>query len=249
MDQIFKALNDPARRALLDSLRLQDGQTLSQLEAQHDMTRFGVMKHLGVLEDAGLITTRRAGRFKHHFLNAVPLQDVVDRWIEPLLVGPTARGLLDLKNRLEGQPMKPDFVMNTFIRCSQDALWDALTDVDKEVAYHFIATRIERDGNRVIYYTPDDALMLVCTETKVEPKTRIEATFEPAWEGPDMASSRYVYLIEPKDAFCQLTIEHYDLPDGQEGIADGWARMLAGLKTWLETGETVRFSDLEDMHA
>ena len=79
MDLIFKALGDPARRALLDSLRQNDGQSLGDLEAQLDMTRFGVMKHLGVLEEAGLITTRREGRFKYHYLNAAPLQEVVDR--------------------------------------------------------------------------------------------------------------------------------------------------------------------------
>jgi len=83
MDAIFKALNDPARRALLDSLRAKDGQTLTELEEQLDMSRFGVMKHLKVLEDAHLITTRKSGRFKHHYLNALPLQEVIDHWIEP----------------------------------------------------------------------------------------------------------------------------------------------------------------------
>ena len=81
MDAIFKALNDPARRALLDSLREQDGQSLSDLEEVLAMTRFGVMKHLKVLEDANLIVTRKVGRFKYHYLNAVPLQEVIDRWI------------------------------------------------------------------------------------------------------------------------------------------------------------------------
>ena len=72
MDQTFKALNDPARRALLDSLRAQDGQSLSALEQVLDQSRFGVMKHLRVLEDAGLIVTRKQGRFKYHYLNALP---------------------------------------------------------------------------------------------------------------------------------------------------------------------------------
>lgn len=244
MDLIFKALGDPARRTLLDSLRQTDGQTLAQLEPQLDMSRFGVMKHLGVLEEAGLITTRRVGRFKHHYLNAVPLQEVVDRWVEPLVQGPTARGLLDLKTRLEGQMSKPDFVMSTFINCTQDALWDALTDAETASAYHFMAAKVTRDGNRMIYTLPDGNDMLVCTETKLEPKTRIESTFEPAWEGPDMAQSRFVYLIEPQAAFCKLTLEHYDIPPGQEGVADGWMREMAGLKTFLETGKAVAFSDM-----
>lgn len=248
MDLIFKALGDPSRRAILDSLRQEDGQSLAELETQLEMTRFGVMKHLAVLEEAGLITTRREGRFKYHYLNAAPLQEVVDRWVDPLIQGPTARGLLDLKAKLEGQMSKPDFVMSTFIRCSQDALWDALTDADSAAAYHFMATSIERDGNRLIYYTADGGTMLTCTETKLDPKTRITSTFEPSWAGPDvpMVQSRFVYLIEPQAAFCKLTIEHYDIPAGQEGVADGWARMLAGLKTWLETGESVRFSDFAE---
>lgn len=91
MDALFKARADPARRTLLDSLRMRDGQTLQELEARLDMTRFGVMKHLGVLETGGLITTRKVGRFKHHYLNALPLQQAIDRWIEPLLVKPAAR--------------------------------------------------------------------------------------------------------------------------------------------------------------
>ena len=128
MDPIFKALNDPTRRALLDALRAKDGQTLTELETHLAMTRFGVMKHLKVLEAATLITTRKEGRFKYHYLNALPLQEVIDRWIEPLLAKPAARAVTSLKSKLEKEtPMKPDFVMQTFIRCTQDALWSALT--------------------------------------------------------------------------------------------------------------------------
>ena len=132
MDDLFKALNDPARRALLDSLRRKDGQTLSDLEEQLDMTRFGVMKHLKVLEDAHLIVTRRQGRFKYHYLNALPLQEMLDRWVAPFL-RPQAQVLSDLKTQLEraSDMGKPDFMMQTFIRCTQDALWDALTRADQ----------------------------------------------------------------------------------------------------------------------
>ena len=103
MDAIFKALNDPARRTPLDSLRAKDGQTLSELEPQLDMTRFGVMKHLKVLETASLVISRKQGRFKYHYLNVVPLQEVIDRWIEPLTQKPLARATLDLKAKLEGK--------------------------------------------------------------------------------------------------------------------------------------------------
>src|ERR1700731_2996300 len=81
-DRIFKALADPTRRFLLDRLFARDGRTLSELESDLEMTRFGVMKHLRVLEEAGLVVTRRAGREKHHFLNPVPIRLIHDRWID-----------------------------------------------------------------------------------------------------------------------------------------------------------------------
>src|SRR5712691_8601524 len=80
-DLVFKALADPTRRALLDRLFERDGGTLTELESEIDMTRFGVMKHLRILEDAGLVVTRRSGRAKLHFLNPVPIRVIHDRWI------------------------------------------------------------------------------------------------------------------------------------------------------------------------
>ena len=103
MDAIFKALSDDTRRKLLDMLREKDGQTLSELEGNLGMTRFGVMKHLKVLEAASLVISRKQGRFKYHYLNVVPLQEVIDRWIEPLTQKPLARATLDLKAKLEGK--------------------------------------------------------------------------------------------------------------------------------------------------
>jgi DNA-binding transcriptional ArsR family regulator len=99
---VFKALADPTRRSLLDRLFERDGRTLTELEADVEMTRFGVMKHLRVLEDAGLIVTRRSGREKLHFLNAVPIQMIHDRWIDKFTEGPAA-ALIDLKAALEGE--------------------------------------------------------------------------------------------------------------------------------------------------
>ena len=248
MDDVFRALNDPARRTLLDSLRARDGQSLSDLEAQLDMSRFGVMKHLKVLEDANLVVPKRVGRFKYHYLNVVPLQEVFDRWVEPLLARPAARAIAKLKTELE-TPMtqKPDFVMQTFIKCTQDALWDALTEPESLTQYHFMADRIERQGNKLVYILPDGSTMLSCTETRLDPKSRIESTFEPSWAGPDvpMQASRFVYLIAVEGAHCRLTVEHYDIPAGQDGIADGWSRELSGLKTWLETGTAVAFHSEE----
>ena len=100
-DRVFKALADPTRRLLLDLLFARDGRTLTELESEVEMTRFGVMKHLRVLEDAELVVTRRSGREKLHFLNPVPIRLIHDRWIDKYTEGPAAF-LADLKQALEG---------------------------------------------------------------------------------------------------------------------------------------------------
>ncbi len=247
MDRIFKALADPARRTLLDALRQRDGQSLQDLTELLDMTRFGVMKHLGVLQDAGLVVTHKKGRFKYHYLNAVPLQQTIDRWIEPMRAKPAAQAVLNLKENLERTEnmTKPDFVMQTFIRCTQDALWDALSDPAAMAAYHFMCDRVDGEakvGGTLTWVMPDGNTMLVQKPTLVEPKTRIEATFEPRFFGPDAPASRMAFLIEPQGENCKLTIEHYDLPPGQEGVAEGWSRLAASLKSWLETGAGLKMA-------
>jgi DNA-binding transcriptional ArsR family regulator len=102
-DRIFKALADPTRRFLLDLLFARDGRTLTELESAVEMTRYGVMKHLRVLEDAGLVVTRKAGREKLHFLNPVPIRSIHDRWIDKYTERHVA-ALVDLKNELEERP-------------------------------------------------------------------------------------------------------------------------------------------------
>jgi DNA-binding transcriptional ArsR family regulator len=105
IDDVFKALADPTRRRLLDELFEQDGQTLSALEQRLPMTRFGVAKHLKVLEEAGLVTTRRRGREKLHFLNPVPIREVHDRWVSKY-AEPWASALTELKRDLEREDPK-----------------------------------------------------------------------------------------------------------------------------------------------
>ncbi|GGJ82922.1 transcriptional regulator [Pilimelia anulata] len=102
-DRVFKALADRTRRFLLDLLFARDGRTLTELESELEMTRFGVMKHLRVLEEAGLITTRRSGREKLHHLNAVPIRLIHDRWIDKY-TAPHVAALAALKQTLEEQP-------------------------------------------------------------------------------------------------------------------------------------------------
>ncbi|MEO0357108.1 MAG: metalloregulator ArsR/SmtB family transcription factor [Pseudomonadota bacterium] len=245
MDSIFKALADPARRKLLDALRIQDGQTLSDLETHLDLSRFGVMKHLGVLEDAGLITTRKRGRFKDHYLNAVPLQQALDRWIEPYRVAPTTRAILDLKTQLErdfAMDETPDFIHETFIRCTQDKLWDALTDTDQHAAYHFACNAAKGDvtGDGINYLRADGSTMLTQRTVEITPKTRIDMTFEPNFGGTNVPTSKCVYLVEAQGDMCKLTIEHYGIPDGQDMVRQGWALWASSLKSYMETGTPIK---------
>ncbi|MEJ6392332.1 SRPBCC domain-containing protein [Gymnodinialimonas sp. 2305UL16-5] len=140
---------------------------------------------------------------------------------------------------------KPDFMMQTYIRCTQDALWDALTDPGQMSAYHFISPKITYAEGVYTYHTADGGTMMVARTLNTEPKSRVEQTFEPHW-APDISASRTVFLITPETGHMKLVIEHYDLhfpvvPG--EGVADGWERWAAGLKTFLETGEARRFNE------
>src|SRR3954454_20458313 len=125
MDEVFKALADPTRRELLDRLFERDGQSLSALEAELPMTRFGVMKHLRVLEEANLVVTRQRGREKLHFLNPVPIRLVHDRWVSKY-AEPWAAGLSELKQRLEDKNMEK--VFEIYIKTTPERLWEAITD-------------------------------------------------------------------------------------------------------------------------
>src|ERR1700689_766096 len=133
VDAVFKALADPTRRGLLDELFRADGQTLRELEERFPMTRFGVMKHLRQLEDAGLVVTRRRGREKLHFLNPVPIRLIHDRWVSKY-AEPWAAGLSELKQTME-RPMEK--VFEIYIRTTPERLWEAITDPGIRSRYQF----------------------------------------------------------------------------------------------------------------
>src|SRR5438874_3317594 len=134
MDAVFRALADPTRRSLLDELFKLDGQTLSALEGRLPMTRFGVMKHLRVLEEAGLVTTQRRGREKLHFLNPVPIRLVHDRWVSKY-AEPWAAALTGLKRELEEELMEK--VFEIYIKTTPERLWEAITDSEMHRTYNF----------------------------------------------------------------------------------------------------------------
>src|SRR6266849_10561345 len=124
MNEVFRALADPTRRGLLDELFRSDGQSLTTLQERLPMTRFGVMKHLKLLEEASIVVTRRRGREKLHFLNAVPIQLIHDRWVDKY-TAPWAAKLSELKHKLEDRTMEK--VFEIYIKTTPERLWQAIT--------------------------------------------------------------------------------------------------------------------------
>src|SRR4051794_4788511 len=128
MDEVFRALADPSRRLLLDSLNARNGQTLRELCSHLEMTRQSVSGHLAILEAANLVTTVRRGREKLHYLNAAPIDEIRERWIGRYERA-RVQALADLKRALEVSTVeRPSFVYATYIRTTPERLWQALTD-------------------------------------------------------------------------------------------------------------------------
>jgi uncharacterized protein YndB with AHSA1/START domain/DNA-binding transcriptional ArsR family regulator len=241
VDEVFKALADPTRRSLLDELFREDGQTQRALEERFSMTRFGVMKHLKQLEDAGLVVTRRRGREKLHFLNPVPIRLVHDRWVSKY-AEPWAAGLSELKTRLES-PMEK--VFEIYIRTTPERLWEAITDPEIRSKYNFGAV-VESDwtaGARLDMHTPDGSFALGEGEVvEVDPPRKLVHTMKALWSDDvrDEGFSRVTWEIVPVGDSCQLTLTHDQLREGaNDEIYGGWPMILSGLKTWLETGELL----------
>ena len=241
MDEAFKALADPTRRALLDELFRSDGQSLHALEERFSMTRFGVMKHLKLLEDAGLVVTRKHGREKLHYLNPVPIRLVHDRWVSKY-AEPWVAGLSDLKQRLESTMEK---VFEIYIRTTPERLWDAITDSEIRSKYHF-GNRVTADwtpGGRFEMTDKSGTFPLGEGEIlELDPPRRLVQTMVALWSDDVKAegTSRVTWEIEPVGDSCRLLVIHDQLREGaNEELYGGWPMILSGLKTWLETGELL----------
>jgi DNA-binding transcriptional ArsR family regulator/uncharacterized protein YndB with AHSA1/START domain len=240
MDEVFKALADPTRRSLLDELFREDGQTLGALAERFEMTRFGVMKHLTVLEAAGLVVTRKRGREKLHFLNPVPIRLVHDRWVSKY-AEPWAAGLSDLKARLE-KPMEKIFEI--YIRTTPERLWEAITDPVTRTKFHF-GSSIASDwttGSRYEVTHEGAGVLIEGENVVVEPPTRLVQTATALW-GDDVkaeGASRVTWEIEAVGDSCRLTVTHDQLPENANAqLYGGWPMILSGLKSWIETGEVL----------
>jgi uncharacterized protein YndB with AHSA1/START domain len=242
MDAVFRALADPTRRRLLDELFKQDGQTLSALETGLPMTRFGVMKHLRLLEEAGLVTTRRRGREKLHFLNPVPIRLVHDRWVSKY-AEPWAAALSGLKKTLEEATMEK--VFEIYIKTTPERLWEAITDAEMRAKYSF-GVGVSSDwtpGSRYEAVHAGAGIAISEGENlEVDPPRRLVQSFTALWseDVKSEGTSRVTWEIEPVGDSCRLTVTHDQLREGaNDELYGGWPMILSGLKTLLETGELL----------
>jgi uncharacterized protein YndB with AHSA1/START domain/DNA-binding transcriptional ArsR family regulator len=247
MDEVFKALADPSRRKLLDRLYRRDGQTLSELCERLPMTRFGTMKHLRVLEEAHLITTRMQGREKLHFLNPVPLRLIHDRWTSKY-AAPFTRALGALKQRLE-KPMadpKLKHVYEVYIRTTPEKLWQAITDpaFTKQFFYESSVKSDFKNGSAIVYSLADGKPMIEGKIIEADAPRRLVTTFSSRF-GTDQNDrpSRVAWVIEKSGETCKLTLTHDDFDSETstyKGVGPGWNPVLSGLKTLLETGKPLK---------
>jgi uncharacterized protein YndB with AHSA1/START domain len=239
MDDVFRALADPTRRSLLDALFKQDGQTLSALEARLPMTRFGVMKHLKVLEEARLVVNKRRGREKLHFLNTIPIRLIHDRWVSKYAER-WAAALSDLKHKLEDTMQK---VFEIYIKTTPERLWQAITDTEMRSKYTFgaVITSDWKPGSR--YQAVGGGNLIAEGENlEVDRPRRLVQSFNAVWDEDVKreGTSRVTWEIEPVGDSCRLTVTHDQLrEDANSQLYGGWPMVLSGLKTLLETGELL----------
>ncbi|HVW42995.1 MAG TPA: metalloregulator ArsR/SmtB family transcription factor [Amycolatopsis sp.] len=263
MDAVFRALADPSRRRLLDSLNARNGQSLNELCAGLDMTRQAVTKHLAVLEAARLVTTERRGREKLHHLNTAPINDISERWISSYH-RERAHVLADLKRTLEDTPMSsPEFVYVTYIETTPEKLWQALTDPAFTRQYWGAELKSDwQPGSPIMWregdgeYQPVDQVVL-----ESDPPRRLSYTwhtYQPqhagyfGWSAEYLAElqkepqSRVTFEIEPAGATVKLTVRHDGFPSETEmfkAISGGWPAVLSSLKSFLETGKALSDAD------
>jgi DNA-binding transcriptional ArsR family regulator len=247
-DEVFKALSDPNRRRILDLVKARPGITVSELAESFDFTRYAVMKHLRVLENAELIVPRRSGRSKELFLNAIPIQTIYDRWISQFSAM-WASSLTALKYRLEKEETmsspSPKQVYVLYIRTTAEKLWKAITDPELTLQYfHNTAVESKFDKGSSIDYilTAEDGTSRSAVTgeiVEVDPKRRLVHSFR--FQKSDDPASKVTYDIEEMGDVVKLTLTHeFESEDETfKGTSEGWPSILSGLKTLLETGEPL----------
>lgn len=250
-EAVFRALADPTRRQLLDCLFERDGRTVTELTADLPMTRFGVMKHLRVLEEAGLIATRKVGRARLHYLNPVPIQLISDRWISKYSAA-RASALADLKTVLEGGHVvstesKPKLVYQIIIKAPPQRVWEAITKPEFTSHYYY-GCSLKTDltaGSPFTYHMPNGAPIVEGTVVSSDPPNRLVHTYHSVW--PPMnedAPTQVTWELEAMPGgVTKVTVVHADFQGETatyQGLqSGGWTWILSNLKTFLETGESI----------
>ena len=248
---VFRALADRSRRQLLDLLFVRDGRTLTELEAELPMTRFGVMKHLRVLEEGGLITTRKVGREKLHYLNPVPIQFISDRWINKYSAARVS-ALADLKTILEGGTVmttetKPRLVHQIIINAPQERVWAAITTPEFTARYYYGST-LKTDltvGSSFTYYMADGSPVIEGEVVLSDPPNRLIHTYHSLWPPMDEDAPTKVTweLAALPGGVTKVTVIHEEFQGETatyQGLqSGGWTWILSNMKTLLETGEPL----------
>ena len=244
LDTAFKALADPTRRFLLDSLHEHNGQTLGELCGRIAMTRQSATQHLAVLEAANLVSSVRRGREKLHYLNPVPLYDIQERWIDKF-ERPRLQTLSTLKRRAErAMTDKPTFVYVTYIESTPEMVWHALTDADLTAEYWGHSNVSDwQVGSRWEHQRTDGSRAADVVGTVIEnlAPARLVLTWAAPGAEADDTSSRVTFDVEPFGEIVRLTVTHEDLADGaqRDAVATGWAAVLSNLKSLIETGHVL----------
>lgn len=250
-NEIFKALADPSRRTLLDLLHASDGRTLNDLCTPLQMSRFGVMKHLNLLEEAGLITTRKVGREKLHYLNAVPIRQIYDRWVSKY-AEPWAIELTTLKNELERETNmenKPRHVYRIAIKATPEQVWQALTDPAKTSKFWFNCSirSTWESGSSFELLDPEGVkkaegiIITIDSPRKLVMSWRFLSFPDTASESP----SRMTWEIDSHVEFSGVTLvtvvhdEFEQAVNTAQILENGLPIVLSGMKTFLETGSTL----------
>jgi uncharacterized protein YndB with AHSA1/START domain/DNA-binding transcriptional ArsR family regulator len=252
MEPVFKALADPSRRRLLDRLFERDGQTLSELAGSlPSMTRFGAMKHLRLLEEAGLVTSRKVGREKLHYLNAVPIRLIHDRWIGKYRKS-RAAALVDLKLQMEDEmatmDSRPAQVYTVFIRAPREKVWDAITKPEFTHQYFYGSEPSSswKPGAPLVWTEHETGRMLVEGDViECDRPRRLVHTWNVRYDESlaAEAASRVTWELEETDGVTKLTAIHDEFQQGSkvyDNVAGGWPFVLSGLKTLVETGAPLR---------
>jgi uncharacterized protein YndB with AHSA1/START domain/DNA-binding transcriptional ArsR family regulator len=259
MNEVFKALADPSRRRLLDSLNTRTGQTLRELCAGLDMARQSVSKHLAVLEAANLVSTAWRGREKLHYLNAVPINAIAERWISRYDRDRTAL-LSDLKHALERPVTDPEYVYTTFINTPPERLWQAITDPaftrrywgvtfdtdwrpGSPMTWHLDGVTMDDPAQQVIEYEP--YRRLAYSWHAITPEFAAAQDLDDELRDTLAAEPRstVTFDLEPHGSATKLTVTHGGFGAGstlRTMISQGWPALLSSLKTLLETGEPLR---------